>query len=376
MTTIARVTTRVLPVRNTALSTAYQSPETQAQWRSHLFVRVETEDGNTGVAEGSPLPHFSGEDAQGMARVINGRLAPALIGRDLFATEDNQQALGRVSAGHHASKAALINALLDAQGRRLGLPVARLLGGRSGSSVAQAGAVGLVDPEAAFASLRRFHDAGIRTFKLKIGRDVRRDTRLVAAVRAEFGTDVHIRVDANGGYSRADARRFLLQSEPHDLQYVEQPLPAADLHGLAELRRLGAAPIAVDESLTGLHEAVAVIRSDAADVFIIKLIKHGGFHNARKLVALAEAAGISCVPVSPYETALGASATLQLAAVSPAFPWAAEVGAGPLQIDLDGITPLQFHAGRVSVPDGPGLGMEVPTALFANVDGDGNSVDD
>ena len=358
MSTIAHVTTRVVPVRNTALPTAYASTRVAAEWRSHLFVRVETADGHVGVAEGSPLPHFSGENAESMAAVIEARLAPALYGLNLFGIEAIQQKLELTVSGHFASKSTLINALFDAQGRRLGLPVSDLLGGRLTDRLPLTGVVGLVETTQAIADLQRFHEAGIRTFKLKAGRDIRRDAQLVQTVRSKFGNDVQLRVDANGGWDRADARRFLRQVENCDLQYVEQPLPAGDLSGLAELRQLGSVPIAADESLFGLQDALTLISQQAADVFIIKLIKHGGLHVARKIAAAAEGAGISCVLVSPYETALGASAGLQLAASSPAFPWAVEVGAGPLQIDAPGLSPLAVEDGHVLLPAGPGLGVD------------------
>lgn len=364
MTTITRVTTRLLPVRNKALSTSYASAWTPE--RTHLFVRLEAKGGIAGIAEGSPLPHFSGEYATAMAQVIDEKLGPALIGQDIFALEALQQALERTTSGHYSSKSVLMNAVLDAQGRHTGLPVSRLLGGPLHTRVPLAGAVGLGDISGIMSTLREYHAAGIRTFKLKIGGDVRRDIATISAVRSEFGMEVELRADANGAFSRADARRFLELVRPYDLQYLEQPLPAADLSGLAGLRQISPVPIAVDESLYSLSDAVEIIRQNSADVFIIKLIKLGGLHVARKVVAVAEGAGIACVAVSPYETVLGASANLHLACSSTAFPWALEIGAGPTAIDLPGVAPFMLKDGQVTLPHQPGLGIDVPPDFFGS----------
>src|SRR5690625_7514671 len=100
----------------------------------------------------------------------------------------------------------MINAMYDAQGRRLCLPVSDLLGGQLTYRIPLTGVVGLVETTQAIADLQRFHEAGIRTFKLKAGRDIRRDTQLVQTVRSEFGNDVPLRVEANGGCVLAGAR--------------------------------------------------------------------------------------------------------------------------------------------------------------------------
>lgn len=362
MSNIASLTARVVSVQNTTLATSYGAGKTV---RDHLFVKLETEDGVTGFAEGSPLPHFSGEQASTMKAVLGETLAPALKGLSLFDLENVQVHLDRAIAGHNATKAAIVNAVYDALGKTLSRPVCDLLGGRLRPEVKVAGAIGIVPPNAVLARARELYETGVRTFKLKVGTDLERDTEAVKVVREEFGSAVEIRADANAGFTRAAARRFLERTASFDLQYLEQPLDPRDLSGLAELRRVTTTPIAIDESLFSASDAIAAVRAGAADVFVIKLIKLGGLLNARKVASIAEASGVTCVAVSPYETDLGGSANLHLAASSRAFAYACEVGAGVSAVSLPGIGRLQPVDGAITVPDQPGLGVAVAPEFFA-----------
>jgi o-succinylbenzoate synthase len=358
---ISEIRARTVVLENTTLRTSYGSNVTK---REHLFVSVRSDQGDEGVGEGSPLPHFSGERAPEMLGVTRDVLAPALLGRDPFDTEGASVALDRALPHHQASKAALVNALVDLQGRASGLSAHQLLGGKVREALPLAGAVGIEEPEQVLASVGRLFERGIRTFKLKVGSDVERDVRVLHALRERFGMDVKLRADANSGLGRSEALRFLRLVEDVQLQYLEQPLRREDLVGLARLRERSTTPIAVDESLFGLSDALDIIRGEAADVFIIKLIKLGGLHGARKVISLAQAAGIACVAVSPYETAVGVAANIHLAASSAAFPFAAELGAGVSEVRLPGASELRYDRGNVMVPSEPGLGVDLPPGFF------------
>lgn len=354
-----RVTTALLD--NTTLRTSYGANVTR---REHLFVSVRADDGQQGIGEGSPLPHFSGERASEMLAVIRDVLAPPLLGRDPFDLEGAWRALERAIPRHHASKAALVSALIDLQGRICGLAAHQLLGGKLKDRLPLAGAVGIEAPEQVVQKVHQLIGQGIRTVKLKVGADLARDLRVLHELREVFGMDIELRADANAGFTFPEAHRFLRDVEGLHLQYLEQPLPPRDLAGLAELRRLGTTPIAVDESLFGLDDALAILRHGAADVFIIKLIKLGGLHEARKVVALAEAARMRCVVVSPYETTVGVAANIHLAVASSTFPYASELGVGVSQVRLPGVGELLYANGEVRVPTAPGLGVEIPPDLF------------
>ncbi|WP_158626037.1 mandelate racemase/muconate lactonizing enzyme family protein [Arsenicitalea aurantiaca] len=359
---IVSVTARIAQLENVTLRTSYGANVTR---RAHVFVAIADDEGHVGHGEGSPLPHFSGERAGEMKIVIEEVFGPALVGIDPNDIEQAHQALERALPHHHASKAALINALHDLQGKRAGLSAGAFLGGKLRTRVPVGGAVGIEDEETVICRVRALWEQGITTVKFKIGADLDRDIRIIKRLRDEFPSELEIRADANAGFGFSQAQRFLRAIADCRLQYLEQPLPGHDWKGLARLRGLGT-PIAADESLFGLSDALGLVAAEAVDVFIIKLIKLGGLHQARKVVGLAEAAGIACVAVSPYETSLGVSANLHLAASSSAFRFAAELGVGVSSVHLEGSDAVTVTQGEALVPQGPGLGIGMPAGFFAD----------
>lgn len=145
---------------------------------------------------------------------------------------------------------------------------------------------------------------------------------------------------------------------------ADAPLRPGDLRGLARLRSAITTPIAIDESLFSVADALEAVRHDAADVSVVKLITLGGLRAARTVTTIAEVAGLRCVAVSPYETVLGVAANLHLSASSVTFPYAAEIGTVVSAVVLSGATGLQARDGLVDVLKGPGVGVNVAAEVF------------
>lgn len=356
---ITAINSRLLTFQTKTLATSYGRGVTE---RRHVFVKVDTDHGIEGFGEASPLPHFTGEVAETIAWIIENRLAPALVGLDVFDVEAFHAAMDKAIPHHTTAKAALVMAAYDAMGKAVGQPVCRLLGGRLRERLPVAGAVGIEEPEATAAEALRYVKAGARTIKLKVGADPARDLEAVAAVRSAVGPDVALRVDANQGYQPKIAVQVIRSLAAYNLQYVEQPVAAHDLDGLGFVRRSVDVPIAVDESLYGPQEALEILRHGAADVFIIKLIKAGGIYRGRQVTAIAQAARIPCVLVSPYESTLGAAANVHVAAATPNASWAVEIGVNDIKDDPS--AGLTYSDGFVEVPERPGLGVSVAEKVF------------
>lgn len=356
---ITGIKCRVLTFQTKTLATSYGRGVTE---RKHVLVRLETDGGAIGYGEASPLPHFTGEVGETIAWIIENRLAPVLVGLDVFDVETFHAAMEKAIPRHTTAKASLVMAAYDAMGKAAGLPVCRLLGGRFRDRLPVAGAVGIEDPDATAVEAAKYVREGARTIKLKIGADPARDVEAVAAVRAAVGPDVAIRVDANQGYLPKMAIQVIKTLASYNLQYVEQPVSAHDLEGLAFVRRSVDVPIAVDESLYGTDEAMEIIRREAADSFVIKLIKAGGIYRGRQVAAIAQAARIPCTLVSPYESTLGSAANVHVAASAPNASWAVEIGFS--DVKNDPCSGLEYSGGFVEVPDRPGLGVTVAEEVF------------
>jgi muconate cycloisomerase len=209
----------------------------------------------------------------------------------------------------------------------------------------------------------------VRAICLKVGPSERwrEDIEVFQQVRSAVGTDVAIGMDPNEGYDLPTMLRVIRGLQDDEIAYIEQPLPRYDLDGLRLLRSQGGAPVFVDESAITLADAFRVISSGACDALVLKLWKSGGFAGARKMAALAEAAGARTTLGGVAQgSILEAAACAHLYASLGVPPMAAEFVLGLNVVDDDPIVALPdsfaVKNGTAEVPAGPGLGVEVDMA--------------
>ena len=329
------------------------------------LVRVETDEGITGIGEACPAYEFTGDTLWSVQDVIGEYLGPSVIGRDPFDIEAIHRVWERelFTVGNQAARAAVEMALWDLQGKALGRPLHDLVGGRSRDGVKEVIAFGWDEPETLAAKTRAMVAEGIAVFKIKVGDAPERDEQRVAAVRQAAGPHAHIAVDANQGWWDArTAVRAIKLLEQHGIEVAEQPVRMDDLEAARFVRERVDVPIALDESVRGPREALACAKAGACDVIVIKLMKTGGILNALKVNAIAEAAGISVMMGNMGESSLGLAAHFHLSvALANAthcdadLTWrpggyARDIGTG-LRAELrDGVS-------TVLVPQAPGLGI-------------------
>ncbi len=328
-----------------------------------LVVRVYTRSGLSGLGEAVPKPLLTGETVEGCEAALRQFLWPAVQGLEAWAVEDLHQAMGRVVSGHPAARAALDMAVHDLLARAAGVPLAAFLGGTL-RPVLTDFSIGLCSPAEAAAEGRRLVEAGYRAVKVKVGHDPDQDVERVRAVRAAVGPDIGLRVDANEGWNYTQALRALRRMEPCDLQLVEQPLPRWDLEGMSRLRARILPPLAADEAVHTLQDARRVLETGAADILNLKLMKCGGLHPARQIVALARAGGLGLMIGGMVgESGISVAAGASLAAAA-SFDFADLDADLLLQDDLCcGSGPGLVESQRI-LPDRPGLGLEEPAAAF------------
>jgi len=331
---------------------------TYGSWTNqpHVIVRLTTDDGCEGLGEAATLGFFTGETPAVVQAVIEGELAEAILGVDPLDREAVFAAMERKLPKNSSAKAAVDMALHDLAGRILGIPVCQVLGGGLRDTISCATAVGIHDADTMQEEAAGWIARGFRTLKIKIGAGAEKDEEALRLIREAAGAEARIRVDANQGYTPGEAIRVAKRLEKYDIQYMEQPVPSWDVAGLARVRRSTAIPVAADESLYSAHDALNLIRAEAVDVFVIKMIKTGGLGEAKKISRLAEAAGIRCVTVSPLETRLGTAAGAQWAASLRHSDYDHEL-VGPLFIKDDPFTGIKITGNAVEVSREPGLGV-------------------
>lgn len=160
--------------------------------------------------------------------------------------------------------------------------------------------------------------AGFPAVKVKVGgADVERDVDLVAAVRDAVGRGVGLRVDANGAWDLDTATSTLERLARYDVELAEQPV--ASLEDLGTLRRRVGVPVAADECVHCVEDAVRLRMLDAADAIVLKVQRLGG---VRVALEIAAEAGVPGIPSSMHETSVGLAAGLALAAALPEVSYA------------------------------------------------------
>lgn len=323
-----------------------------------LLVRVTGSNGLVGYGEVSATPLWSGEDAASAAHFIRTLLAPAVVGRPLSPVAALDDAMDAVLARNHFTKAGVSTALWDLAARSRDLTLAEALGGPFRTSVPiKCSLSGTPDHmRTAFAYARA---QGFERFKVKVGLGVEGDVARVALARELAGPDAFLGVDANGGWTPAEARRAMVELAPYGVAFVEQPVAARDLAAMAALRGLDQ-PIVADESVGDLADLVAVLRAEAADVVSLYIGMSGGPGRAVRLGTVAAAFGLDSVLGSNGEFGIGAAAQLHVAC-------ALERLSAEIPSDIIGrhfytedvlATPLPSTGSVVTLPDAPGLGVE------------------
>jgi O-succinylbenzoate synthase len=195
---------------------------------------------------------------------------------------------------------------------------------------------------------------GCTTAKVKVaelGQRLQDDVDRVAAVRDAMGPRAAIRVDANGGWSVAEATDALRRLAGYGLEYAEQP--CASVEELASLRITLARNgidvlVAADESIRKAEDPMRVVREEAADVIVVKVAPLGG---VRAALDVAQSCGLPTVVSSALETSVGIRAGLALAAALPDLPFACGLGTVELMAGDVSHDPLVPVAGSIALRD-------------------------
>jgi len=330
--------------------------------RASVLLELRDADGVAGYGEAAPWPGFGTESVD--AAEVSLRAAERVLAGSSMQSGDWPAELEHHFAARPAARAALQGALLDLEARRAGRPLSVHLAARAGpmcgaplSRVPASSLLTAHDPDALFSEAVLAREAGYRAVKIKLGGvAVERDVARLRAVRDGVGPSVRVRGDANGAWSVRDALAALEAFAPLDLEYVEQPVAAHDIDGLAELRRRAAVKVAADETVASEGGMLRLLAAGAADVVVLKPATLGGALRALEFASQARQAGMRVVFTHAFESAVGARHALHCAAAwGDAEGVHGLVTAGLFETDV--AEPPGCQGGHVAVPSGPGLGV-------------------
>lgn len=263
-------------------------------------------------------------------------------------------------------------ALWDLRGKAIGESVSRLLGGRRRDRI-QAYVTGHFWPpvdsfdelhEAVVAEATGHIAAGFDALKIKIG--LRRhfgwgseyDVELVRTVREAVGNDVRLMADANHAYDLGEARRVARGLADLDIYFFEEPMPPEYLDGYGRLNAETDVSIAGGECWAFVEEFNRALAAGAADYLQPDVTSVGGFTSLRRVAANGHAAGIQVLP-HVFGSVVALAASLQGLSTIPSDPLLEfDRTPNPIRTDL-AVDPITNNGNAVSIPDGPGLGIEI-----------------
>jgi galactonate dehydratase len=338
-----------------------------------LFVRVETDDGAVGWGEAS---------LEGWAEPVEGAFEPLrdrFLGADAAGIEDIWQIAWR--AGFYRGGAVLMSALAgldqalwDLNGKALGQPAWRLLGGKVREKIPVYAWIGGDDPSEVAEGARVRKAQGFNAVKMNATAQlgwldkpseldgVLERLEAVKAVGMDAGLDFHGRVH------KPMAAQLAKLLEPARPLFIEEPLLSEHLEGLERLSRLTSIPIALGERLYSRWEFKGVLERGIADIIQPDLSHAGGLSECRRIAAMAEAYDVAVAPHCPLGP-LALGACLQLAATTPNFVIQEmslgihyNTGGHDLLTYMTDPSVFDVKDGMVAVPTGPGLGVEIDEA--------------
>lgn len=310
-------------------------------------ILVELEGG--GIGECAPVRYKKQTVEASLAALAH--MADDVTDENLF---DLDHHLGRARAlapECTAALAAFDMALHDRIGKRLGISVCQWMGIQPAHGLPSSYTIGIDTEEKMVA--KTLEAENYPNLKIKLGRDDGdTDIRVLTAIR-KAAPDKVLRVDANAGWSLDTARRCVRACADLGIEFVEQPLAIGNLEQLAILKRESPLPLIADEDAQDAKSLPALLGK--VDGINIKLMKCGGLHEARQMIAFARAVGWDVMLGCMLESGVAISAACHLA--SAAVCWDLDSEA---LIANNPIEPRVLHPdGKLWTPKGPGLGVRV-----------------
>jgi len=322
-----------------------------------VVLRLTAEGGAEGFGEASPWSVFTGTPEAAYA-ALDRYIRPHVVGRRVCDRAAIMADAIRAVAYCTEAKAALETALLDLEGRISGVPVWALLGGKARDTIPLS--VSLANPDFAkdLALIDRIKADGVGIVKMKAGFadhafDITRLERL-----AKDHPDLDVRVDFNQGLEPFGAVRRVQDVASFAPTFIEQPVRAHHFDLMAEIRASIDVPLLADESVFGPEDMIRAVREGICDGMSVKIMKSGGLVRCQAVARMAAAAGLSAYGGDMFEAGLAHLAGAHMIAATPEITLGCEFYQAKYYLAEDILEePFPCDGGKVTVPDGPGLGI-------------------
>ncbi|WP_449444188.1 mandelate racemase/muconate lactonizing enzyme family protein, partial [Ureibacillus acetophenoni] len=227
---------------------------------SSIIVKLTTECGQVGWGESVPDEHITGETPESTYALIKHTFAPLMIGQNPMEFEKIHELLDKTVKRAPAAKAAIDIACFDVTGKKLGVPVYQLIGGRYHDRFPVTHVLSIGEPEDMAKEAEKKVKEGYTSFKMKVGVNVLDDVKRIQAVRARVGEEIAIRVDVNQGWENsANTLMALRQLEGLGIDWLEQPVDQNDIDGMVEIKSKTSIPQMIDEGIKDMRDMREII---------------------------------------------------------------------------------------------------------------------
>jgi L-alanine-DL-glutamate epimerase-like enolase superfamily enzyme len=343
---------------NVPLKTPFKTAMRTVKEIEDVVVIMETDTGHIGYGSAPATAVITGDTHGSIIEAISKIISPALIGQDIEDLNKLTETVQHSIVRNFSAKAATEIAIYDLYGQLYGAPLYKLLGG--GDNVITTDITISVDyidkmVEDTMAAI----DLGFETLKIKVGKDPALDIERIKAIYAAVNERALIRLDANQGWTPKQTVSVLsaLEESGVQLELVEQPVKGDDIEGMKYVTERIHTPVMADESSFGPKEAIELIRTRAADIINIKLMKTGGISNAIKIADIAGIYDIDCMIGCMLESSIGVAAAAHIAAAKASIITKVDLDTPSLGQYDPVSSGVQFSNAEITITDLPGLGI-------------------
>ena len=353
----------IFPVRYpTVMRFKFFEGPTSGGGRPAVLIKITADDGTVGWGESVPIPRWSYETLEGAVSTIENYLKPVIIGLNPFDLEGvhavmNREIANSYSTGSPITKAGIDIALHDLIGKATGRNVAELWGRKPGDELVISWTLNPKTLDDLEPLIQKGFERGYENFNVKVAPDPKFDIEMCKIVK-RLVPDGFLWADANGGYDLATALEVAPKLADVGAAVFEQPLMANRLTGYQKLRKQGALPIIMDEGVVSPADLTEFIKLGCCDGVAMKPARCGGLVSASRQIEIAQDAGLMFLGSGLTDPDVSLAASLILyGAYGLKYPAALN---GPQFLGASVITePFKPVGGKVRVPTGPGLGIEV-----------------
>jgi len=280
----------------------------------NTLVKIITDYEVFGWGEASPSKRVTNETPETILKTLD-KIGPRLIGMCPLRIAQDVDLMDAIVAHNPSAKAAIDLALHDVLGKTARKPTWRLLGGFRERVLTDI-TLSIKSPNEMAKDAVKAVKMGFKALKVKVGVNPKEDVERIKLIREAVGPKIAVRIDANQGWTVAQAIDTLKKLDKFHIEFVEQPIEAKNTRGLAKVRKESPIPVMADESVHSPADALQLIKANAVDMINIKLMKSGGIHNARKIAHIAEAANMPCMIGCMGESTVGITAAVHFAAAT------------------------------------------------------------